>query len=58
MTMAPPQPRWDKPASGANGRRQSVAGTVRAPWTEEDEVALAAHTAEAADGVTFWGLKR
>lgn len=50
--------RWDKPSSGASGRRQSVAGTQRAPWREEDETSLAAHAAEAMNGVTFLGLKR
>lgn len=50
--------RWDKPSSGASGRRQSVAGTERAPWTEADEAALQAHAKEAMNGVSFWGLKR
>lgn len=47
--------RWDKPSGG---RRLGIAGTERAPWTEEDESALQAHAKEAVSGVTFWGLKR
>jgi hypothetical protein len=53
--------RWDNPSSSSSSTSsgpQHVAGTVRAPWTEEDERSLVAHAADALNGVVLMGVKR
>jgi len=51
--------RWDTPSSSSSSSGpQHVAGTIRAPWTEEDERSLVAHAADALNGVVLMGVKR